>query len=164
MKRCSAAERNSASETPRLKSEVGGYDRLGKVEQAEACGADMAVVPTAASHVEARPGLDLRRDLIFIACDIVGIDFSVFADVESGKEARRILLHLVESELPVMVEIGLTEPVRERIVVRARRPEGFAHGADEDAVRPVRHRRGIRRLTCGGGEQEERGRRRIVIS
>ena len=69
---------------------------------------------------------------------LVGIDLAVMIDVENGKEALGILLHLGEREPAVMIAIGLREPVGERVVVTSCRTERLAHRADEHPAAAVR--------------------------
>lgn len=81
-------------------------------------------------HVK-MPTRDLGSDDILVARDFVGIDFAVVVDVQKREKSIRVRLHLLKGQLPIVVTVRLAEPVGERIVVAAARPERLAHRADE---------------------------------
>jgi hypothetical protein len=108
---------------------------------------------------EAGTGPDLRSDHILVMFGLLGIDFPVVVGVEDSEEAIGVLLHLVGTDLAVMVAIGLPEPVSERVLAAHRGSERLAHRADEDAAKLMRagwRRRSVRRR-CGGKHKEQCG-------
>lgn len=56
-----------------------------------------------------------------------------------------------------MVEVGLTKPVGQRVIVASIRSKRLAQRADEDAIETVRHLSGLfgRRLSRGHCEEDE---------
>lgn len=80
-------------------------------------------------------GANLGGDDVLVASDLVRIDLAVVVDVQNCKEPLGVLLHLLNGQSPVMVLVGLLEPVSQRVIVAADRSEGFSHGADEQPSR-----------------------------
>ena len=111
--------------------------------------------------VEMFAGLDLWRDHFFVMGELVRIDFAVVVQVEQREEAVGILLHLFQCQPPVMIAIGLLEPIRQGVVCSPVRPKGLTHGAYEQAAAASgrigrwRGRRWRRLLTRDGQEEKE---------
>ena len=102
-----------------------------------------------AAHFKAWSARYLRCHDGFVARDLVGIDFPIVVHVKRREEAISIGSHLRESELPVMVAVGLSEPQGQAGNVTGFRAEGFAHRADERAPAAARAECGPCRLGSG---------------
>lgn len=79
---------------------------------------------------------DLRGNQIFVSAYLVWIDFPVVIDVKHRKEAIRVLLHLVERQLAIVIAVSLSKPVNKRVVLAPIRAKRLAHRTDENAAMP----------------------------
>ena len=60
--------------------------------------------------------------------DLVGIDLAVVIGVEGEEEALGVGLHLVGGQQPVMIAVGLLEPVGKRVLALLRARKGSPIG------------------------------------
>src|SRR5579884_1354820 len=100
---------------------------------------------------------DLRSDDRFVPTDLVRIDLPIVVDVEGREESLGVLLHLLESEIAIVIPVGLLEPHLQGIPSTFG-AERLAHRTDEKPPPVPRWGgRGLKGRRLGGGKKEQHG-------
>ena len=97
------------------------------------CSVSLRAIATESSDAEMGAAPNLRGNHVLVSGNLVRIDFPVMIDVKQRKKAIRVLLHLLEGKLTIVITVGLPKPIDECVVLAPVRAKWLAHGTDENA-------------------------------